>query len=102
MGNSAKIMEVELAGIEAEIAELETKRKEFRAALAATKLKEAGLRSREEVAEFVNSGKLYEAGQATGTTLTHFGKVELRMLLDFIYGGPPITEAERVTSIDGD
>ena len=32
----------------------------------------------------------------------HYGRVELRILMDFIYGGPPRDEEEEIPSMRGD
>ncbi len=54
------------------------------------------MKSREEAARFAERLFLQGTDNPDKSGWRHFGKIELRELMDFIYGGPPKTEAEKV------
>ncbi|MCK5307066.1 MAG: hypothetical protein KAJ73_00510 [Zetaproteobacteria bacterium] len=54
-------------------------------------------KTRAEVAAFINEGSL-EQSKPNGCREWHVGKVELRQLMDFIYGGEPLID-ERIVRI---
>lgn len=57
------------------------------------------MKSRKEVVEYIQSGALEK--ECTGMkSYWHFGKVELRKLLDFVYEGDP-SEDEKLDRVDG-
>ena len=57
------------------------------------------MKTRKEVAEFINSGKLDEQVTREAKGYWHFGLVDLRLLMDFIYGGEP-KEDEKIIKLD--
>ena len=58
------------------------------------------MKSRAEVADFINTGECCEIADATNKGATHFGKVELRILMDFIYGGEPQDDNELIVKLE--
>ena len=51
--------------------------------------------TRAAVAQYINSGALADDAEAMGRGgYVHFGRVELRLLMDFIYGGKPAQREE--------
>lgn len=59
------------------------------------------IKSRKEAVEYLNSGKCFqEAQEKYYNSNWHFGKCELRHLLDFIYGGLPRNKAEELVDIE--
>lgn len=57
------------------------------------------MKTRQEVVEHIHSGKL-EEGKTDVTRQWHFGRIEMKRLLDYIYGGEPESEAEELLGID--
>ena len=58
------------------------------------------MKSREETVKFINDGTGYETVKSRNKgSQWHFGKQDLRELLDFIYEGEPEKETEKITSI---
>lgn len=58
----------------------------------------AAPRSRTEAADFINRALAYQvdcSAQGKPSSM-HIGRVELRALLDLIYGGPPADDSERI------
>jgi hypothetical protein len=57
------------------------------------------MKTREEVAGFINSGscmkKMWDV-----KNMWHFGKADLRVLMDFIYEGEPEKETEKIKRIE--
>jgi len=59
------------------------------------------IKSRKQVVEYLNSGKCYEEAQERyHKSSWHFGKGELRCLLDFIYNEYPNNDAEKLINLD--
>jgi len=58
------------------------------------------MKTRSEVAEFINNGGKSDAveGYKVGDCW-HYGKQDLRQLMDFIYDGEPEKEDELITDI---
>lgn len=57
----------------------------------------ARVKTRAEVADFLDKQELTEREKPRW----HYGKQELRDLLDFIYGGPPASEDEELKRLMG-
>lgn len=61
------------------------------------------MKSRREVVEFIESQDnpyvMYVARKSDQVTCWHFGLVEMRMILDFIYDGAPKSEDEELTRL---
>lgn len=56
------------------------------------------MKPRKEAAEYINSGKASEGIEAfVNKDGFHFGKLELRKLMDFIYEGKPEKDEEITT-----
>ena len=58
------------------------------------------MKTRKEVAEYINSGELSREARETMKPFDNFGKVEVRLLLDFIYEGKPKNNNENVDVLD--
>jgi hypothetical protein len=54
------------------------------------------IKTREEVARYIERQFDYKSGYTVSMSkpYNHYGKCELRDLLDFIYGGPPTSPEE--------
>ena len=60
------------------------------------------MRTREEVARYINSGdNVKNASLQNSMTGWHYGKVELRDLMDYIYGGKPTNEDQLIKRLHG-
>lgn len=60
------------------------------------------MKTRKEVAEYINSGEcMREKSEGDYSWAHHFGKHELRRLMDFIYESEP-EENEKITNLDKD
>lgn len=57
------------------------------------------MKTRKEVAEYINSGKCVKDAETNKGAMWHFGLLELRALMDFIYEGKP-EDNELITKID--
>lgn len=58
------------------------------------------MKTRKQVAEFINSGELSKKVDAANESSGwHFGKCDLRELMDFIYGGKPL-KGETIDKLD--
>jgi len=58
------------------------------------------MKTRKEVAEYINSGELSREARETIKSFESFGKVEVRILLDYIYEGKPKNNNENVNVLD--
>ena len=58
------------------------------------------MKSRTEVIEMIHKGDLENIKSAHFTTHVHFGLVELRALLDFIYCSEPKNDDELLLTLD--
>ena len=63
------------------------------------------MKTREEVAEFVRkqmhwSYKGQDREQYCKKYCTHYGWVELKELMDFLYGGPPTNKEQELYELD--
>ena len=58
------------------------------------------MKTRKQVAEYINSGECIKEKDENFLGSWHFGKHEVRKILDFIYESKP-SEDEKITSIDG-
>ena len=54
------------------------------------------MKSREEVANFLNSGACTKKGDLRKPSAWHFGKQDMRVLMDFIYEGKPEKPEEEI------
>ena len=57
------------------------------------------MKTRAEVAAFINSGELVHSCTFEKQNQHHFGKVELRALMDFIYQDKKPSESELINRI---
>ena len=57
------------------------------------------MKDREEVAQFINEGRNYSKDFRREKCSWHFGLLELRDLMDFIYGEQPKSEEEHINTI---
>lgn len=55
--------------------------------------------TREETSEFINSGALEALTYRASKSGWHFGLVEVRLLMDFMYGGEP-SDNEKIYRIE--
>lgn len=58
------------------------------------------MRTRKEVAEYINLGKCVKDADEKYGTEYNFGKCELFCLMDFIYEGEPKDADEHITNLD--
>lgn len=61
---------------------------------------EVQMKSRMEVAQFINSGELEEQGGRERPHTWHIGMQDLRLLLDFIYDGAPNKPEEKIVRLE--
>ena len=57
------------------------------------------MKTRKEVAEYINSEELSKEAMKTMKSFDHFGKVEVRLLLDFVYEGKPKNNNENIENL---
>lgn len=56
------------------------------------------LKTREEVATFINDQFSHEyINRLPKGSLRHYGKQDLRVLMDFLYDGEPLSDAQKIT-----
>jgi len=58
------------------------------------------MKSREEAAEYLNSGECYIEGERRNSGGWRFGRPAVRALMDFIYEGEPQTKAENILRLE--
>ena len=57
------------------------------------------MKTRKEVAEYINSGELSREAMKVIKHGQHFGKIEVRLLLDFVYEGKPKNNNENIENL---
>ena len=57
------------------------------------------MKTRQEVARYINSGELSREAMKTIKHSQHFGKVEVRLLLDYVFDGKPKNNNENVVNL---
>ncbi len=57
------------------------------------------MKTRKEAARYINSGELSREAMKTIKHSQHFGKVEVRLLMDYIYDGKPKDTKENIENL---
>jgi len=57
-----------------------------------------GVRTREEAVQLIHAQLHWKTGRKKVGQAHHYGRQELRALLDFLYGGPPSNVKQQINS----